>query len=209
MERISAESRNEEKSLQKRRSPKATARWMNASVIDECACCKRWPRSVRPGTGREQRQKHRRGVQTAADPCAHAASQAESDKAAQGAPSIENGNVRAVSTAETAFSPLDRELKHESSRRTPPAQECLAAMCACSRATGGHAGCAGQHVNGPKAHRSRRQALCIAARCAGAPRRRGGRNARRNPHGHVSRWSDGFGAWQWLARSQNAGAGRG
>jgi hypothetical protein len=84
-----------------------------------------WPNKVRPTIGQEHLESLPRCAQTAVGPCASEANTADGSKAAEQARSIWNGNSQVVFTVDTAFFPLDRELKLERSGLTPHAHECL------------------------------------------------------------------------------------
>ncbi len=59
------------------------------------------------------------------EPCASEANTSARSRAAEGVGSISTASLHAVPIADTAFSPLDRELKLERSGLTPHAHECL------------------------------------------------------------------------------------
>ena len=84
-----------------------------------------WPNKVRRAIGQVLSAQTHPFAPTVGEPCASGARKAETSRVVEGAKSIWNANLRAVAPVDTAFSPLDRELKLERSGLTPHAHECL------------------------------------------------------------------------------------
>ncbi len=98
---------------------------MRGSVAYDHGWSKIWLSKVKRAIGLIPKAQTHLSAPTVGERCASEASKAEISRVAEEAGSLWNASLHAVPTADTAFFPLDRELKLERSGLTPHAHECL------------------------------------------------------------------------------------